>query len=84
MGEAMRITVTVRHLDGKEKMFEFQHGEGMPDNYVAEIIKDGMLMVELDDRLVMIPLEGVEYLEFSPKPLIMPGHILKGGVRIQV
>jgi hypothetical protein len=80
------FSLTVKYLSGTTEMFSFpadQVGEGRtPEDFPALFIKDKAVYIELDDRMLVIPTEGVQSFEIMPAPKWRASHTLRDGKRV--
>ncbi len=77
--EPGKVTMTVTYMDGKVREFDFTP---LPDvsNQTARldsILGAPNLVLELENRLMVIPMENVRSLEFSPLPCKLPSRALR-------
>lgn len=69
----------IRHVDGKDTRIAFRKDEDAA-NVVArieEVLSTGVLILELDDRLMVIPLHSIKCIEMKPKPPKIPRYALR-------
>ncbi|MGB3513288.1 MAG: hypothetical protein WBA93_29555 [Microcoleaceae cyanobacterium] len=76
MTELLKFTLTVRYISGVEQKFEFtpevQSNLTKLASYLQKLLNSRELMIELEDRLLIIPFQNIESLEISPPPPKMP------------
>lgn len=75
---------TIEFMDGRKLEFTFESLRDESDPVrSAELqrLEDvNNLIVELDDRLMLIPLGNVRTAYLSPTPPMLPSHILRGRI----
>jgi hypothetical protein len=72
-------TLTIRFIDGSEQKFEFTRLE--ESSSIAQRIQDALsanqLLLELEDRLMVVPFQNILTVEVSPPPPKVRGHVLR-------
>jgi hypothetical protein len=79
MIDKAKSTLTVRFVNGTEQKFEFTRPEESAS--IAQRIQDALnanqLLLELDDRLMVVPFQNILTVEISPPPPKVRGHVLR-------
>ena len=72
-------TLTIRFIDGSEQKFEFKRLE--ESSSIAQRIQDALsanqLLLELEDRLLVVPFQNILTIEVSPPPPKVRGNVLR-------
>ena len=76
--EAMRCMV-IRYINGNEQRFEFERQEDALNiaSQVKEVLSADQLMLDLEDRLMIIPFQNVEHIEVAPSPDKLPSNAIR-------
>ncbi|MFQ5936094.1 MAG: hypothetical protein ACE5LB_06790 [Acidiferrobacterales bacterium] len=78
-------TMKIRFTDGTEQNFEFPQ-QGPETNMAAriqEMVSSKVLMLELEDRVVVIPYQNIQSIDVLPAPSKLPSAALKGARRLK-
>lgn len=79
MKDATKGNLTVRYVNGKEEKFEFTREEDALN--IASRIKDALsanqIILELEDRVLIIPFQSIQSIEISPLPTKLPPNTLR-------
>lgn len=73
-------TLTLTFTDGQVQQFAFTERQGDETQMVSRIkhiIESNCLMLELEDRLLMLPMQNIRAIEISPPPAKLPDTTLK-------
>ncbi len=76
------VSLTIRYLNGSEQHFEINPEVGIADqatlgSRIHKIFSSDPMIIELSDRVLMIPLHSIQNIEISPPPRKLPeGSIL--------
>ena len=84
MSRADKGILTIRYVNGSEEKFEYNRFE---DEYsiaahIKEALRENHLLLELEDRLVVIPYQSILSLDISPPPAKLPATALRKVVPI--
>ncbi|MDX2498096.1 MAG: hypothetical protein QNL11_09370 [Desulfobacterales bacterium] len=84
MNRADKGILTIRYVNGSEEKFEYNRFE---DEYsiaahIKEALRENHLLLELEDRLVVIPYQSILSLDISPPPTKLPATALRKVVPI--
>ncbi|NJK36960.1 MAG: hypothetical protein HC825_06670 [Oscillatoriales cyanobacterium RM1_1_9] len=81
MIEQRLISLKICYLNGESQSFEFpapQEEKAMLASYIQRILTAEELMLEVDNCLVVIPMQNIQRLEISPPPLKLPDTVIQG------
>lgn len=72
--ETRRARLIVRYVDGNENVFTFDQPvkEGAMMARVQEALESQHLVIELEDRVRIIPVHQIKSVEIQPKPAKLP------------
>ena len=83
MNEKTKGILTIYFVDGSEQKFEYTR-VGAQDEYkysiagiIQEALSQNQLLLELEDRVLIIPFQSIKTIELSPPPPKLPGYALK-------
>jgi hypothetical protein len=84
MNSAGKGILTIRYVNGLEEKFEYDRFE---DEYsiaahIKEALRESQLLLELEDRLIVIPYQSILSLDISPPPAKLPATVLRKVVPI--
>ncbi len=79
MGDEVKAVLTVRYVDGSEEKFEFSRraDDLSSAGRIQEALSANQILLELEDRVLIIPFQNVRAVEISPAPSKLPGIALK-------
>jgi hypothetical protein len=80
MNQGTKAFLKIRYVNGTEQKFEFTvQAEALN---IATRIKDALsanqLILELDDRVLILPFQNIQSIELTPRPDKLPPIALKG------
>jgi len=79
MIDKTKSTLTIRFVNGSEQKFEFTRPEESAS--IAQRIQDALsanqLLLELEDRLMVVPFQNILTVEVSPAPPKVRGNVLR-------
>ncbi|WP_413167527.1 hypothetical protein ACL6C3_12705 [Capilliphycus salinus ALCB114379] len=78
--ESRSVRLTIRYINGQSDCFEFdspQEEKARLASYIERVLSSKELMLELGDRLLVIPMENVQIIELSPVPLKLPDTVIR-------
>lgn len=79
MTDEVKGTLTIRFVNGSEQEFEFTRLEESLS--VGQSIQDALsanqLLLELEDRLMVVPFQNILTIEVSPPPPHVRGNVLR-------
>lgn len=81
MSETRMVQITVYYINGEIQQFQFESETSDQSSLASRIQKmlnADKLMLELEDKLVIIPMQNVQRFEISPSPLKTPDTVIKG------
>ena len=76
------ITLTIRYTNGKEQHFEFISPEGTVAEQanlgtrLQKMLTADPIIIELADKLVVIPVHNIQSIEISPVPPKLPEGVI--------
>lgn len=80
MNQDTKSFLTIRYTNGTEQKFEFMVQEKSLS--MATRIQDALsanhLVLELEDRVLIVPFQNIQYIEVMPLPDKLPPITLKG------
>lgn len=78
-----RVTMIVTCVDGTKHKFEFQPRPDLTNQAgrIEQMLEAPNLVLELTDRMMVIPTHSIRSVEFTPKPAKLPERALRN-VRI--
>ncbi|NET40699.1 hypothetical protein [Okeania sp. SIO2B3] len=83
MSKSIKFTLTVKYTNGIEQSFEFfpELEKNMPNlaSYLQKVMSSRELIIELEDRLLVIPIQNIQTIEISPPPPKLPEITLRNG-----
>lgn len=74
--------LTVHYTDGTEQRFEYTRANEDVNlaAVVQEALKSSQLVIELQDRMLVIPMQSIKTIEVSPPPSKLPRFVLRNAV----
>ena len=85
---AKTVTLTFNFLDGSSLTASFPR---QPDDdplvvvaNVKKAIDQDKILVEVDRKLLIIPMNSVKYIKVDPMPAQLPANVIRGGKNIKV
>jgi hypothetical protein len=86
MSDAVKRILTIRYVNGTEEKFEYAPHEENALN-IASRIQDALsanqVLLELEDRVLIIPFQNILSMEVSPLPAKLPPNVLRNVRRIE-
>jgi hypothetical protein len=84
MNSEDKSILTIRYINGTEEKFEFDRLEEEYSivAHIKEALKENQLLLELEDRLIVIPYQSILSLDISPPPAKLPATALRKVVPI--
>lgn len=80
MNQDTKSFLTIRYTNGTEQKFEFMVQEKSLS--IATRIQDALsanqLVLELEDKVLIVPFQNIQYIEVTPLPDKFPPIALKG------
>lgn len=73
--------IIVHFINGKKQTYSFpeQGSKVMRGKLAEDIFNSGQIMIELENKMVIIPLSNVLYVEMKPIPSPLPNAVFGGG-----
>ena len=79
MNDAVKGTMTIRYVNGTEQKFEYTREENALN--IASRIQDALsanqVLLELEDRVMIIPFQSILSMEVSPLPAKLPPNVIR-------
>lgn len=79
INESRTVRLTIRYINGESDYFEFdspQEETATLASHIQRVLNSKELMLELGDRLLVIPMQNVQIIELSPVPLKLPDLVI--------
>lgn len=70
-----QITLVIHYLDGSEQRFAIQPKQDMQANLASrlqKILSSDQFILNLEHKIIVIPVSSIKYLELSPTPPKLP------------
>ena len=82
--EILRV-LTIRFTNGNIQKYEFsaQAEESSVAGRIKEALSENNLIIELDDKTVIIPYQNIEVIELSPSPSKLPVTAIKNARQVE-
>ena len=79
MNEGTTGCMVIRYVNGNEQRFEFERQEEALNiaSQIKELLSANQLILELEDRVLVIPFQNVEYIEVAPSPEKLPSNAIR-------
>jgi len=79
MEENNKYTLTIKYLNGNEEKFEFlpQIDQVNMVSRLTKILDSNQIILELEDKIVLIPIPTVQTIEISPLPPKLPDTVIR-------
>jgi hypothetical protein len=67
------------YMDGTEQQFEYVRPEEVQSlsSRIQEALKLNQVLIEVDDRLLVIPMQNLKAIEISPVPQKLPNFVIR-------
>lgn len=71
--------LTIRYVNGSEQKFEFTRLEESLSvgESIQDVLSANQLLLELEDRLMVVPFQNILTVEVSPPPPQVRGNVLR-------
>jgi hypothetical protein len=72
-------TLEIHYNDGSDMQVEYVRQEEVSNiaTRIGEAIESNELLIELEDKLLVIPLNNIKYIEISPAPSKLPKFAIR-------
>jgi hypothetical protein len=82
MSDENRGIMTIRYVNGTEQKFEYARfkddsSSSSTASRIQDMLKTNQILLELEGRFLIIPLQNVLSIEVSPPPVKVPQNTLK-------
>jgi hypothetical protein len=79
MIDKAKSTLTIRFVNGSEQRFEFTRLEESLSvaQRFQDVLSANQLLLELEDRLMVVPFQNILAVEVSPPPPKVRGNVLR-------
>lgn len=76
--------LTVHYTDGTEQRFEYARAKEDVNlaTVVQEALKSNQLVIELQDKMLVIPMQNVKTFEVSPPPSKLPRFVIRNAMLV--
>ena len=81
MGDKTIVRMKVKFVNGDEENYEFRRqveDEFQVVDKIQEAMNAKFLMIELQNKVQVIPFHNILSIEFSPPPVKLPDNCIKG------
>lgn len=80
MNQETKNFLTIRYTNGTEEKFEFvvQEKSSSMATRIQDALSANQLVLELEDRVLIVPFQNIQYMEVMPLPDKLPPIALKG------
>jgi hypothetical protein len=78
--ESRTVQMTIRYINGESDCFEFdspQEEKALLASHIQRVLNSKELMLEIGDRLLVIPMQNIQKIELSPVPLKLPDIVIR-------
>lgn len=81
MAEQEMGTMILHYTDGTEERFEYARASGQEAVNIGAAMQEGLkanqLIIELADRTLIIPMQGLKMIEVCPSPVRLPMYAIR-------
>jgi hypothetical protein len=81
MNEVTKGILTIRYVNGTEQKFEFTRARedqaGLVGSRIQELLSAKQIILELEDRALIIPVHTIQSIEVSPLPVKLPPNAIR-------
>ena len=79
MNDGAKGILTIRYMNGTKQKFEYTRTEDALNvaSRIQDVLKGNQLLLELEDRFLIIPLNNIQSIEVSPPPAKLPPNTLR-------
>ncbi len=79
MNDGAKGILTIRYMNGTEQKFEYTRTEDALNvaSRIQDVLKGNQLLLELEDRFLIIPMSNIQSIEVSPPPAKLPPNTLR-------
>jgi hypothetical protein len=81
MNDEIKGALTIRYVNGTEQKFEFNRVSEDEAKFggtrIQEILSANQVVLELEDRTLIIPINNIQNIEVSPSPVKLPPTALR-------
>lgn len=81
MTDTPQIALVIRYTNGTEQTYEFPSQQVDPANMISRIhraLDQGYLLLSMEDRVCVIPLQGIQYFQLMTPLSRLPDTALQG------
>jgi len=80
MNQETKSFLTIRYTNGTEQKFEFmvQEKSSSMATRIQNALNANQLILELEDKVLVVPFQSIQYMELMPLPDKLPPIALKG------
>jgi hypothetical protein len=71
----------LHYIDGTEQKFEYDRTEEVMTVWsrIQETMKLGQVIIELEDKVMIVPIQNLKTIEIFPKPEKLPNFAVRNG-----
>lgn len=79
MSDTSKGMMTIRYVNGNENRFEFTRVDDTMNvaTRIKEVLSANQIMLELEDRVLIIPLQNDQIIEVSPSLEKLPPNVMR-------
>ena len=79
MNDAVKGILTIRYVNGTEQKFEYTREENALNiaSRIQDALSSNQVLLELEDRVLIIPFQNIQSMEVSPLPAKLPPNVLR-------
>lgn len=79
MNDGTKGTLTIRYNNGNVQKFEYARMEDASSaaSRIQEVLKGNQVLLELEDRFMIIPMQNIQSIEVSPPPEKLPPSAIR-------
>ena len=79
------VYLTIKFIDGSEQKFTFPRQSDGVDTVtdINEAVDKNYLLVEIEDKTLIFPIQSILYCAVSPSPSQLPSHTIKNAKRVK-
>lgn len=79
MNDQPKALLTIHYINDEHHSFQFtpETDKYTMGDRISKALNENALLVELEDKVLAIPFQNIQYIEISPRPQKLPGHVIK-------
>ena len=85
MGNTNTAHLKICYMDGTGQQFEYARSEEIQtlSSRIQEALKLNQLIIEVGDRVLVIPMQNLKTIEISPAPKKLPNFVIRNARLIE-